>query len=289
MRAVLWVIVCGCALLGCTSAYPPSRADDAGTVLDFYNATFERLRKTGMPLVRWAGDEHFCIIWNDPDTRLRRFVPRVIADLSRVYALDFSVSEVATHHECPSTQTDFYVWIGKNPGKAGFAEILEDLSGSRPPMSFLERLPDTRPARTFVSTDSALGLSMLLPGSRPREFLFVDSQPPDHLRHLVDLEAIFLEELMHALLRAGDVLAERSISMMAEVIPDGGYAEWYTRNARGWCAVDFVFLELAFGESAETSKGFYSARRHLQRNFTDLNRRAARRRSALRHLSDSRC
>jgi len=262
-----------CALFACSPATPI----DLPTALKIYDDAFARAQETRKFVVRWTGDEHFCIAWNHADSPLRSIVPNSIRAVSGAYNLSFSINEVDDVAQCDKSETDLYVWIGSNPGDEKLLDVLEDIGGSRPPKDYL------------TSSSLKLGLTTHLPGPRYREFIFVNDVTETRHHSIFDPKAVFFEELLQALLGARDIKADRLVSQIAAQEPNGGYARWYEFNARGWCTVDFLFLELVFGESSSTRRSFESVRRYLKSNFSALSDAALRRRALLTDLADDRC
>lgn len=242
----------------------------------FFDEAFTLARTRAVDLRRWDGTEHFCFIWNDQNTPLRSFAPKTIDLIARTYSLVFTQSHTTKFSNCDQNQTSIYVFVGAYPGNAKLGTMLEDLVGKPPPKGIISSFP-------------VLGASITLPGPRNRDFIFVATKQDNNVPDLLDSHAIFLEELLHSLLGASDVEAVSSISQLAEVQSDGNYSEWYRHNPRGWCMIDFLFLELVLGRMQAVGSGFNELRVYMSSNYSDLMTKSAQQRRQLAELSDQRC
>jgi len=242
----------------------------------FFDQAFSLSKERGVDLRRWDGTEHFCFIWQDRRSSLRSFAPKTINQISAAYSLAFTHSHVQNISQCNQDRTSIYVLVGIFPGTDKLSALLEDLVGTRPPEGIIKTFP-------------VLGVSITLPGPRNRDFIFVATKQDRNAPDLIDSKAIFLEELLHSLLGASDVDTLQSISQLGEVESDGDYRKWYNNNPRGWCMIDFLFLELVLGRMDAVGGGYDDLRFYMSSNYSELIQSSLQKRRQLVQLSDQRC
>jgi len=249
---------------------------DHAKTMEVFDLVFEWSREKGRKLRLWNGDEHFCIIAPGGISDLSSFAEAAILSISATYELAFSSLTVGTVNGCDADETDVYVLLSSNPGYEGFATLLESIVGSRPP-------------RNVVEFEHTLGFMMSLPGIQKRSFVYVPEFTDENLDHSGNSESIFLEELLHVLSGGSDFISETMISQMGAHMPAGGYEFWFEFNPRGWCSVDFLFMELLYGGKLDPVGRFHPVRDFLNKNFSNLLQDSMRRRSELLEISDDRC
>lgn len=271
---VIIAAVAGVYLLWNSDAH--SDEPELGQTLEIYDLAFAASRDKKRRLLLWEGDEHFCIVADEVTGELSLFAKNAIEAVSETFGLSFTV--VVTPHvsSCTKPRTRIYILLGQNPGYDGIADFLEIAVESRPP-------------RSLLHYDGNLGFMMSLPGPVHRNFVFVSTSKELDSPHSTNEKAIFLEELLHVLLGGSDFVSDGIVSQLGENVPAGGYEFWYQNNPRGWCKVDFLFMELLFGDHLLRTARFEAARASLIQNYQMLQQGSLRRREILASLSDERC
>ncbi|MEL6587059.1 MAG: hypothetical protein AAFY65_19685 [Pseudomonadota bacterium] len=230
----------------------------------------------------WSGDEEICLIRGPGAGDLPERFAGHLYDLSRTFGLSLSPQVAERAVNCDHHETAIYVFLGANPGDMRIRQI----------MSYTLDTPGDQHGGDL---GMALGFTQIyrpqqtIANPRPRIFVYSASDGTPIIDAPIQPQSIFLEEMLHALTLIADFETEEMRSITGIVSRPDDYTDWYETNARGYCVLDFVWLDLTLGKARPVTTDVQAMRRTLVRTYPDLLRRAAHHRQALSHLADPRC
>jgi len=216
-----------------------------------------------------------CILALDSGRGFQQKAEQIVGRMSQAFDLDLDVMTVRNMTDCVAAKTAYFVLLASNPGDAAIREVLGEIAGSPPP-------------KEIGPFDGVLGMSLSLPGTMDRDFLFVDTT--DDPAHADNRHAIFVEELLQSMLRAPDIPSETIVSVLGESYQSTDYSEWYNHNPRGLCRVDVILLELLVGKTPlPDTLRYRSARETLDTQYDVFRAGSDKTRALLEPDIDPRC
>ena len=184
---------------------------------------------------KWYGGETFCVFGKHAETESLR-LNNFLQALNRAYDIDFKIVVVTDAVECPWFTT-FYALFNGPVNHVDLAKVMTDISGDEPPMELL------------LEMSSVSGFSISVPGSRSREFFYVDTESSAVSSNPDPVQSIMIEEVFHSIIELPERATNKIISVLGEDFSVSSYDDWFEKNPTGLCLLDLYLLELALGST----------------------------------------
>ena len=224
----------------------------------------------------WSQEKLFCIIANENET-FSNFINSTIETISTTYKKQYEIRLVSSPEQCPNEHYSVVIYYGKNPGFERFKSNFSEFTNSSPESQ-------------VIDFGAQLAFKCSLPGNTKRTFIFINKIETGIHSNREYLEAIFIEELMHALSGGRDVLDNKLISILAANPNVPTYEKWYTKNPKGLCEFDLMALELILNKSEDLEHRRYANfLDYFEVHFNDLAEAAKAKQPILEAIIDPRC
>ncbi len=224
----------------------------------------------------WRQKKLFCIIADEQEIFLNSMISTIEA-IAAAYEKRHEIRIVPSPEQCPDDHYSVVIYYGKNPGFEGFKSIFSELTNSSPESQ-------------VIDFGAQLAFKWSLPGNTKRTFIFINKIETGIHSNREYLEAIFIEELMHALSGGRDVLDNKLISILAANHDVPTYEKWYTKNPKGLCEFDLMALELILNKSEDLEHRRYANFvDYFKVHFHELAEAAKARSIMLENIIDPRC
>jgi len=247
------------------------QANVDSAVREIFSNHFNTPSRAGLPDL--SGNETFCIFRYSFGNVFLDEVSEFIQTLNSTYDKNFKFIHFTSHSECPD-DTTFFVMLGGAVSESFLYDVLEDISGLRPP-----------PA--FISTTNLRGFQTTVPGNEFRSFIFAREPLHPVSSNSNPFQSVMLEEILHAVLDADDFESSEIISIFGKNLDVSDYAYWFEKNPKGLCYVDLFLLELELGtgrnSAFSTPNDWYIQSGHMIHN------RMSSRKYSLSKYLDPRC
>ncbi len=196
--------------------------------------TYERAGEAPLSR-RWYGNETFCVFNLQSGMDSAGMLAEMLDSLNGAFGSNFKVVSVSDHQACPDI-TSFYVLFGGAVETETFITVLEDISGSTPPLSDHD-------------LQGVMGFALTIAGTRKREFIYVDDTVPPIASNAAPFKSILIEEVFQAITGLADFDATEIFSVLGENLHVASYEDWFDENPRGFCLLDLYLLEMQIGQT----------------------------------------
>lgn len=197
------------------------------------------IRNTDAPKIKqyWWTSPTFCAFGSNPNNPYYNKLQTFIDTINVAFDRRFKFVKVNDYKDCPKN-TYFYALFDGDITAERLAPMLEDITGSKPPRSFLDSLIND------------FGFSFPLSRYGKRKFLYVKTDLPEIESNEDPSFSIMIEMMFHALASLGNFDTKQMISIAGrDFSGPEWYDHWFHLNARGLCLADVYILEMALGNS----------------------------------------
>jgi len=186
-----------------------------------------------------SGHEAFCVFRYSDDKNYHNQVSEFIETLNSIYSKNFTITHSRSFLGCPD-DTIYFVMLGGIITKPELYDILEGISGKRPPSE-------------FISTKNLRGFQTSIPGAEFRSFIYIREPFHSVVSNQNPFQSVMLEEILHALLDIGDFDSSEILSIFGKNLDVSDYAYWFQKNPKGLCHLDLFLLELKLGSGRHSA------------------------------------